>query len=318
MTIVTVDVPLRNIDYLLAVPRLASIPMKEDLQVRLPDGRMLGYGEYGDPAGEPLFFFHGWPSSRYHGRMLHAEAEGRGLRVIAPDRPGIGLSDPLPGRGFSAWPSDIETLADELDVGRFRLFGISGGCPYTLATAAALPERVQAAAIICGAPPLGSEADKAHMHWAYRSLAGLRQVRRLAMPAFLKLSRWMIRRGSHRAPMSWVMRSIPTSDRAAIAEAGCWEDVTRSYLEAVNSGAAAVLTDGELYLEPWDFSPEEIRVPVAFWHGLADKNLPCDVAKNLAARVPGAVGHWIENEGHYSLPLRYRGQVLDWLAGVRS
>jgi len=138
---------------------------------------MLGYGEYGDPAGEPLFFFHGWPSSRYHGMMLHAEAERRGLRVIAPDRPGIGLSDPLPGRGFSSFPKDISALADELGLDRFRLFGISGGCPYTLATAAALPERVRAAAVICGAPPLGSPADKAHMHWAYRSLAGLRRLR---------------------------------------------------------------------------------------------------------------------------------------------
>jgi pimeloyl-ACP methyl ester carboxylesterase len=113
--------------------------------------------------------------------------------------------------------------------------------------------------------------------------------------------------------MSWMMRSIPPSDRSAIADYGCWESVTRSYLEAINSGPDAVLTDGELYLAPWDFSPQDIRVPVAFWHGLADRNLPCEVAKRLAARVPGAVGHWVEDEGHYSLPLRYRGQVLDWL-----
>src|SRR5262249_21360258 len=154
--------------------------------------------------------------------------------------------------------------------------------PYILATAAALPERVRAAAVLCGAPPLGSPEDKAHMHWAYRSLAGLKRVRRAAMPAFLGVSEWMVRRGSHRAPMSWVMRSIPASDRTAIAEHGTWEEETRSYLEAIRSGAPAVLTDGELYLEPWDFAPEEIRVPVAFWHGTADQNLPCAAARRLA------------------------------------
>ena len=288
--------------------------MKEDQQVTLPDGRKLGYGDYGDPRGEPVFFFHGWPSSRFHGKMLDQGGRERGLRIIAPDRPGIGLSDPLPGRSFGAWPSDIAALADALGLSKFRLFGISGGCPYTLATAAALPDRVRAAAVLCGAPPLGSAADKAHMHWAYRSLAGLRTLRRAVMPAFLGVSQWMIHRGSHRAPMSWVMRSIPPSDREAIIEHGEWEEVTRSYLEAVRSGSPGVLADGELYLEPWDFEPEQIRVPVAFWHGTADRNLPCEVVKRLAGRVPGAEGHWIEGEGHYSLPLRYRDRVLDWLA----
>lgn len=288
--------------------------MKEDQQVSLPDGRKIGYGDYGDPQGEPVFFFHGWPSSRFHGKMLHEGGLERGLRIIAPDRPGIGLSDPLPGRGFAAWPGDVAGLADALGIGTFRLFGVSGGCPYTLATAAALPERVRAAAILCGAPPLGSAEDKAHMHWAYRSLAGLKRLRRAVMPVFLGVSQWVVRRGSHRAPMSWVMKSIPPSDRTAIAEEGQWEEVTRSYLEAVRSGPSAVLADGELYLEPWDFAPEEIRVPVAFWHGTADNNLPCAVVQRLAGRIPGAEGHWIEGEGHYSLPIRYRDRVLDWLA----
>ena len=127
--------------------------MKEDEQVRLPDGRRLGFGDYGDPAGDPVLFFHGWPSSRYQGKLLHDLAAQRGLRVIAPDRPGVGLSDPLPGRGFASWPGDVAGLADALGIGRFKIYGISGGGPYTLATSAALPERVIAAAVDCGAPP---------------------------------------------------------------------------------------------------------------------------------------------------------------------
>jgi pimeloyl-ACP methyl ester carboxylesterase len=290
-----------------------TAPMKEDEQVRLPDGRVLGYADYGNPAGEPLFFFHGWPSSRYQGKLLHKLAAERGLRLIAPDRPGVGLSDPLPGRGFASWADDVAGLADALGIGRFKIYGISGGGPYTLATAAALPERVAAAAIICGAPPFADPADRAGMHWTYRTLTSLKRLRRAATPGVIAASCWMIARGKERAPMTWLMRSIPVSDREAIANAGCWESVTRSYLEAVRKGTDTVLTEGELYLEPWDFSPEEIRVPVAFWHGLADKNLPCDVAKRLAARVPAAEGHWEEGEGHYSLPLRYRARVLDWL-----
>lgn len=287
--------------------------MQEDEQARLPDGRMLGYADYGDPAGEPVFFFHGWPSSRYQGKLLHQTANARGLRVIAPDRPGIGLSSSLPRCSFGTWPHDVAGLADALGIQRFRLFGVSGGGPYTLATAAALPDRVLAAAVVCGAAPFSDPSDRAHLHWTYRTLVGLRRARRAAFPVVVRASRWMISRGADHAPMSWMLKSIPAADREAINDTGCWESVTRSYLEAVRKNTAPVLAEGELYLDPWDFSPEEIRVPVAFWHGLEDKNLPCNIAQKLAARVPHAEGHWEPGEGHYSLPLRHCDAVLDWL-----
>lgn len=65
----------------------------ESANIRLKDGRLLAYAEYGDPHGVPLFFFHGWPVTRLSGRILDKPAKKLGIRVIAPDRPGIGLSD---------------------------------------------------------------------------------------------------------------------------------------------------------------------------------------------------------------------------------
>jgi len=35
--------------------------------IQLPDGRKLSYTEYADPLGKPVFFFHGFPGSRYDG-----------------------------------------------------------------------------------------------------------------------------------------------------------------------------------------------------------------------------------------------------------
>ena len=43
--------------------------------------------------------------------------------MIAPDRPGIGLSDPKPGRGCSDWPADIAGLADALGIDPDEAFG---------------------------------------------------------------------------------------------------------------------------------------------------------------------------------------------------
>lgn len=290
--------------------------MQENESLTLPDGRALGFADYGDADGKPVLFFHGWPSSRLQAAYLDPIAAARGLRIIAPDRPGIGFSSPLPERQFGDWPKDVAALADALRLDRFALFGVSGGGPYTLATCASLGDRVTRAAVTCGAPPLSDHGDRAHMHWAYRTLSGMKSFRRAVLPALIPLSRWMVHRGADHAPMSWMMKSIPPRDREALRSSGCWDMICRSYLEAVRNGSTAVLTEGELYLEPWDFSPEDIHdVAIRFWHGLADANLPCEVAKRLAARVHGAEGCWIDGEGHYSIVIHHSPEILDWLKG---
>jgi len=51
-----------------------------------------------------------------------------GLHLIAPDRPGYGLSDFYPrGRTIADYPDDVVALADSLGVDRFAVFGASGG-----------------------------------------------------------------------------------------------------------------------------------------------------------------------------------------------
>ena len=39
-------------------------------QISLHDGRTLGYAEYGAPEGTPVFYFHGFPSSRLDWRLF--------------------------------------------------------------------------------------------------------------------------------------------------------------------------------------------------------------------------------------------------------
>lgn len=287
--------------------------MKESESVTLPDGRKLAYADYGDPGGKPLLYFHGWPSSRYQAAFLDEEASQRGLRILAPDRPGVGGSDRCPGRSFGDWPKDVAAFADRLGLDRFRVIGVSGGGPYALSACAKLGDRIERAAVVCGAPPLANASDRAHMHWAYRTLAGLKTLRRATLPTIISLSRWMVMRGSERAPMSWMLRSVPERDREAIRAGGGWGVITRSFLEAVSSGPDCLLDEGELYLEPWDFELEEIRTRVRFWHGRDDANLPCEVAQKLAARIPKCEGRWIDGEGHYSVAVFYAGEMLDWL-----
>ena len=72
--------------------------------VTLPDGRTLAYEEYGDPDGRPVLSFHGGLSSRLDAAPADQAALTLGVRIVSPDRPGMGLSTYQPGRRLSTGP----------------------------------------------------------------------------------------------------------------------------------------------------------------------------------------------------------------------
>ena len=118
---------------------------REDQTLTLSGGRKLGFAEYG--SGTPLLYFHGHPCSRLEARYL---AGREGIRVIGIDRPGMGLSSYQPKRTLISWTDDVVSLADSLGLEKFAVVGLSGGAPYALACAYAIPERISACGIVSG------------------------------------------------------------------------------------------------------------------------------------------------------------------------
>lgn len=85
--------------------------------------------KWGDPGGRPLLYFHGWPGSR-EGRLGGEAAKAKGVRMIALDRPGMGLSDYQLRRSLVDWPDDVIQVTAALGLDRFAMLGISTGTPY--------------------------------------------------------------------------------------------------------------------------------------------------------------------------------------------
>src|SRR5262249_13239875 len=116
----------------------------------------------GVSTGMPVLYFHGSPGSRldpaFIGDELWREA---GMRVIALDRPGMGLSDFQSRRGFSHWPADVTALADTLGLQKFSVLGLSGGCGYVAACAAKIPERLVSAVMVSGVDRMDSPEAQA-------------------------------------------------------------------------------------------------------------------------------------------------------------
>jgi pimeloyl-ACP methyl ester carboxylesterase len=86
--------------------------------------------------------------------LLNKLGRERGLRVVRPERPEQGASDPHPERTLTDWPADVRDLCESLGIDRAAVVGISAGGPYALATAALLPDRVNRVAIVCGVGPM--------------------------------------------------------------------------------------------------------------------------------------------------------------------
>ena len=121
-------------------PDTRGLASNEEL-VRLPDGRSVAITSHGDPQGSPLFLFHGTPNSRLGLHHIDRPAKERKVRVVCPDRPGVGRSDPHPERTIPGYAEDVRALADAIGFERFAVLGYSGGGPYALACGAKLSER---------------------------------------------------------------------------------------------------------------------------------------------------------------------------------
>ena len=269
----------------------------------------LSIREFGARDGRPLFFFHGWPGSGAQAVLLDDAAKRHGFRVFAPDRPGIGESPFQPGRRLLDWPPLIRTLAAEYGLSRIAILGVSGGGPYALACAWALPDLVRCVSIVCGAPPIAELHDDEGLYPGYRLLLRLFRSRpHLVHGMFSRLRPLIFWQGAQEflAPLR-ILLSPPDAEalddrRNFAAVFDCQRDAFRN--------VDGLFADAALYAAPWGFSPEEIRAPVQFWHGREDRNFHFSLAEKLAARIPSATLRVVENEGHFSLPTRHAEAIL--------
>ena len=281
----------------------------ENLTVRLRDGRTLGYAEYGSACGEPVLVFHGSPGARLQVRVAHGPALARGIRIIAPDRPGQGLSTGRPGRAIADWPDDVGELADALGIARCAVVGISGGGPYAAACAWRLPGRVSCAGIISGVVPGAGPELAPYLRGRGLGLLNLVLDTPWLMRAIMDLGAVPCRRLPRRI-FELVRALAAPEDQAVLGRAEVAATLSASLREAFRNGGQGVADELLLLMRPWSVRLEEIQVPVRLWHGEADGIVPVAMGRYLARSIPNCRAEFIPGGGHYVAFDRI-GPVLD-------
>lgn len=285
-----------------------------ELVIRLRDGRELGYAEYGRPDGSPLFYFHGTPGSRLELGLpgVTRAMEERGLRVVAVDRPGMGLSSFKPRRRIRDWPTDIVELAERLSIDRFRVLGASGGSPYALACASQLADRVVAVGVVSGIAPSDVAEVWDALPEGRRKLLRLgRRFSPLLKPVVRRLGEALTEGSEH--TLQQMLDGLSAVDRAQLAEPSVREALVASWRAAFQQGPAGPWWDLVLAARRWRFVLAEIRMPVLFWFGGVDQTVPPTEVRYLANAVRRSEARFYPAEGHLSIMARRYREVLDGL-----
>ncbi|HSL29517.1 MAG TPA: alpha/beta hydrolase [Anaerolineales bacterium] len=273
-------------------------------QIQLPDGRKLGYGERGPSNGKPLFYFHGSPSSRLESDLYVSE-ELLGLlnvRLVAVDRPGMGISDFQPDRRLLDWPQDVLALADHLNLERFGVLAYSLGGPYAAACAYAIPERLSKVGIVSGAALFTVPELIQNVNEGTRRFMNLPREKPWLSHLFLGLMLGVMPR---LAPTLFIKNAsslLPIPDRALIsADPELQKRFIRAVREGMRQGTRGAHYDSLVTVTDWGFRLEDIQTPVLLWHGEMDQNVPVGMARYMTGVIPKCQAKFYADEGHLSL-----------------
>ena len=277
----------------------------------MPDSRLIGYTEYGQPDGWPLFFFHGLPGSRLSGKLLDGPAKEAGARVIALDRPGYGLSDDQPKRRISDWPPDVAACADQLGIGRFAVAGISGGGPYAAACAALLPARVRCAVLLSGVGPFDVPGLTDGFGRQNRMIFRLASKSPWVVRPLMAVMSFASRRASGFFQRQMV-KAFPAPDRAVLSDPEVMKVMVADSREAFRHGSSGAAYETWLYTRPWGIDVGSITVPVLVWQGERDINVPPAMGHWLASAIPGAKGVFVPEAGHLG-SIQHLAEIFDFL-----
>ena len=268
-------------------------------RITVRDDRRLGFASFGTPHGSPIFWLHGTPGARRQIPMeARAIAEEHDLRIIGLDRPGIGSSTPHVYANVLDFAADLEIVADTLGIDTFHVIGLSGGGPYTLASAVAMPHRVLGLEVIGGvAPTVGPDAIGGGLVALGAFFAPLVSVGRVPIGVALTQAIRVARPVA--GPALDLYRVLqPSGDRRLLGRPEFRAMFIDDLLNGSRRQISAPLSDLLLFSRDWGFRLADVKAPVRWWHGDADHIVPFAHGQHCVERLPNAELFVMEGESH--------------------
>ncbi len=235
--------------------------------MNLPEGRRLAFRTYGDPMGYPVLCLHQNIGSSLLPPGTDALARARGLYLIAPDRPGVGASDPHPALTFETVCDDLTALLDHLRVPRCIVLGYLGGGGFAVQMACRYPSRVTRLMLVAARPP-------APMKGRFEFLTTLRN-RMLRQPwllsTFFNILRNRASEETNGKLIYGVYGAVEHDRQLLDARPELFRHMVASSLESMVNSAAGVVSELACYDLPPQDPADALELPITVWHGTDDR-----------------------------------------------
>lgn len=302
--------------------------MLENESLKLQDGRTLSYAIYGSPVPRTsVVYMHGFPSSRLEGKLWHSACTKHGIRLISPDRPGIGASTFQPNRRIIDWPADVLALADHLKIQEFYMLGMSGGASYALAciNSSLLKARCVGATVVSGLYPtklgtMGMMTQTRVLFWVAPYLTRLTSM--LYYNTMGKAARNNDKKIFEEV-MAQEVKNGHRGDQKIMKDPTNWPTFIAMMRESFRQSGEGIGWETRLNGSEWGYDLSALNVghngiPLTLWHGTEDTDCPVAAAKKANELMPGSKLHLREGEGHVSFILRDVDEILQHLVGVEE
>ena len=277
--------------------------------VKLSDGRSLSFARFGDPSGKPVFYFHGFPGSRLEPQSNHDAFLKAGIQLLALDRPGLGHSTRKNMRKLLDWPDDVVEIAKILKLEKFSILGVSGGGPYALACARAIPGYLNKVTVACGLGPIDAPNATSGMMLSNRVLFRYGKF----FPPVLHLSTFLMVRQLSSKPAKGLKKfveGLPEPDRLVLSKTDAQDFVAASAVEGVRQGSGPLLEEIGIYSRSWGFKLEDLNVPVSLFQGEVDIDVPASMARHQASLIPDCEINLYPDDGHFSLLVNHIDEII--------
>ena len=264
----------------------------------LEDGRILGFGDYGPESGQPVVVCHHLFGSRKDTPLDLGLLDRLDVRLIVPERPGIGSSTAVDKHGLLACAEDVAQLVDALGIESFHLLGTSSGGPHAAACAALLPERVRGLGLAASLMPWDELPAGTPVDLTHRFLVGMSRRWPAGVRALL-VRRYRAQLGRPDAALIDLIARGNAADVRLFEVPAIAERRLRNVRTAARVAPDVFASELVTLFRPWGFSLRDLRLPIRVWHGRMDDFFSCSQAESLARELPDCRARFRDDWGHF-------------------
>ncbi len=285
----------------------------------LSDGRQLSYldvafqGQH--DTTDTIVMLHNLMGSAFElPPEAYQQVKRKKLRVLVPERPGYGDSDPSPNRTHKDWCKDLCELLDELAIPRIKLIAHSIGGAYALAMAEYIPERIERIAMVNAVTRIEDMLESKPVPVL---ISAVHQSLRYAPFLLEPILRMAVGRNLEHFYNQQLNFMRPTKEgRAAdinlLSQPGYRHYSINNLKQSAKKGIQIWVEEIKLSFVEWPFKVTNRQMEYQFWHGDEDDVISVNAAIRLARQLNTQSFFRLKYETHF-LFSRHINEVIEHL-----